>query len=109
MCNLHFLGQGFYGGGLWLCVWHVDERGDPSGHSGTALGGDVGLVGQPRLAEVYVGVDNARHGDKSFTVDVGARCALGYGIGEASVNDIDVALGYCALVYYCGVMYAVGH
>ena len=47
------------GGGLRLGVGHVEDGGDASIGGSTALALHGGFVGEPWLAEVYVGVDDA--------------------------------------------------
>ena len=54
-----FLFQCLQGGCLWHGVWHVEEGGDATGGSCTALGSHVCLLRQSWLAEVYVVVDDA--------------------------------------------------
>ena len=45
---------------LGLGVGHIHEGGDASGHCGTALCLDVSLMGETRVAEVHLVVDDAR-------------------------------------------------
>ena len=54
-----FLFQQFHRCRLRLGVWHIDERCHASCHSCTALALNVGLLGQPRLAEMHVSVNNS--------------------------------------------------
>ena len=57
--QLPLLFPGFKGHGLGQRVGHVHHRGDSARCRGAAFGGDVGLVRQPRVAEVHVLVDYA--------------------------------------------------
>ena len=59
-CYQAFLFEQFHRRCLRLGVGHIDERGHAAGHCSAALGGYVGLFGQPRLAEMHVSVDYAR-------------------------------------------------
>ena len=60
--------QSLQGRCLRHAVGHIKIGGDTSGGSGTALAVDVSLVGQTRLTEVDVVVDNARQYEASRSV-----------------------------------------
>ena len=86
------------GGGLRVGVGHVDDGGDTPGKRGIALGGEVGFVGEPGVAEMDMGVDDARYDITPF-----GRKGLGVTqrrdpLDNPSVVDEEVALGDDALV-----------
>ena len=60
--------QSLQGRCLRHAVGHVEVGGDTAGGSGTALAVDVGLVGQSRLTEMDVVVDDARQDEASRSV-----------------------------------------
>ena len=86
------------GGGLRIGVGHVDDGGDTPGKRGSALGGEVGLGGEARVAEVDMGVDDAGYDITPFGRK-GLRVTQRRGtLDNPSVVDEEVALGDGALV-----------
>ena len=77
-------------GGLRLGVGHVEDGGDSTAGGGTALAFHRCLVGEPGLAEVYVGVDDAGQ-------DVGSLGIYNSieGIGSVLASD-----SFCNYLFY---------
>ena len=86
------------GGGLRVSVGHVDDGGDTPGQGGIALGGEVGLGGEARVAEVDMGVDDAGYDIAPFgRKGLGVTQCRGT-LDNPSVVDEEVARGDGALV-----------
>ena len=66
-------------GGLRHRVGHVEERGDATGSGSPALALDGSLVGEARLTEMHMRVDDARHDHAARSVYrlVDGLCGLG--------------------------------
>ena len=75
--------KGLDAGGLRTAVGHIHYRGDTSPCCCTALAGHVGLVGETRVAEVYVVVDTSRQQVLSRSV----YCVVGYYILNIGAAD----------------------
>lgn len=80
-CQPELVVQGFESGGLRHDVRHVHVRRHASGRRRPAFGGDVGLVGQSRFAEMHMVVYHARYQVQPFGIyhAVGRRKGV-YGI-----------------------------
>ncbi len=67
-CQPELVVQGFESGGLRHDVRHVHVRRHASGRRRPAFGGDVGLVGQSRFAEMHMVVYHARYQVQPFGI-----------------------------------------
>jgi hypothetical protein len=87
-------------------VGHVHHAGQPAGDRGRRLGRHVGLVLEPRLAEVHLVVDHARQQAASVGIDHGLAVARGQAAADgvdAAVADAQVALRLATFVHEAGV------
>ena len=80
--HTNFVVEGGKGSGLRLGVGHVYHGSNAPGHGGAALGVEVGFVGEARVAEMHMGVDNAGQQVLATRVDDNNALGGGYFVGN---------------------------
>ena len=97
-------------GSQWLCVRHVHDGSDTTGSSCTAFGKDIRFMGQSRITEMYMVVNDTRKqtaagGIYCFITRGGQFFAISQYLGNLSVFNYYGTLHRTSLVNYCSVMY----
>lgn len=108
--KIEFLFKCIERGSQWLCVRHVHDGSDTTGSSCTAFGKDVRFMGQSRITEMYMVVNDTRKqtaagGIYCFITRGGQFFAISQYLGNLSVFNYYGTLHRTSLVNYCSVMY----
>ena len=100
MRALDLVGDGLGRGGGGFGVGHFEHRGDAAEHGAARARIQVLLVGQARLAEMHMAVDDARQEVQAAAVDhlAGGGARKIADRGKAAAADAEIAQAFAVLV-----------